>query len=128
MIKNLFCANMDHVQGSFGQALYIHDKVFNAGVPNYIGCRIPVSSELKMPKWEKTLEGFSGTDVLHFIQFGCPIGLVHPLDPVHNVTNHKGARKHPIEVAKYLVEEVCAGRILGPLAKSPFANTTVLSL
>ena len=105
----------------------LHDNIVASGVPNAVGCRLPVVSGLNIDEWRKATEGFYDTDVVEFLEFGWPIGMTgRPPDRIH-VSNHKGATEYPLEVASYVTKGVNKGQIIGPFRQPPFSGGNITS-
>lgn len=121
------CASTAFKRPFVSETLELGEEVYRSGLPNYLGCKIPVESNLKIEAWKCRLEGFQDVDVIKFIEFGWPIGLEGQVSHTQCDTNHKGAREYPLEVVSYLVEEVKAGHVLGPFEVPPCGSKTVIS-
>ena len=78
--------------------------------------RIPLTSGLNIPAWERELQGYPDDRLLQYIKFGFPLSLISP-DRLHNqeVSNHFSARQYPQDIQKYLSKEISLGAMLGPV-------------
>lgn len=97
----------------------IHTSIYQSDVPNFMGCRIPVSSGLNIPLWRSGLVDYHDSQVCDFLEFGWPIGYVKSDLPVTQVGNHKSALLYPESVDKYIAREVCCGTLMGPFRDNP---------
>lgn len=75
--------------------LDVHCQVYDSGMANYVGCRIPVkSSGLKIDYLREVLKDYHDYKLVEYLEFGFPIGLnVSREDFVKpfKVRNHLGA-------------------------------------
>ena len=66
-------------------------SLYPANTPNHIGARIPLQhTKLNIPRWRYHLTGYDGSEIVQFLEFGFPIGLMdntaHTLVPT--LRNH----------------------------------------
>ena len=47
----------------------------NTGLSNYRLARVPISSDLRIDAWERHLQGYPDTRLIHYLKFGFPISL-----------------------------------------------------
>ena len=111
------------------QFVAVAEIVQSTNLPNYKMARIPVSSSLNIPAWEKYLSDYPDKRVIQYLKFGFPLSLTEGHD-LHNtdVSNHASAVQYPEAVTEYLEKEMALGAILGPVAKVPHANYHCSSL
>ena len=114
-------------QGIVMSKIELFEHVHQSGVPNYRGCRIPVSA-FNFSAWENRLVGYEDIAIIDLLKYG------FPLDFDRNRTvsfdgkrNHKGARDHPEFIRKYLSKECDASRIVGPFKKNPLSVPLIVS-
>lgn len=105
----------------------LHNIVAHSGLPNYLGCRIPISTNLKVPNWRTLLADYPDTQLVEFLEFGWPVGHDRVSWPVSDFTNHKGAKEHPTHMDKYLLKEVNVGATLGPFKYNPLDSPLCIS-
>ena len=103
--------------------------VIDSGVPNCLGIRYPVHSNIDILKLRSYLEGYFDEEVCDFLQFGWPIGYTRNIPPVATSVNHKGANEHSDQVDKYLEKELSYQSVIGPidLKNNPFTVPIVTS-
>ena len=53
----------------------LHKIIKASGTYNYLGCRIPVSSQLKVDMWAEQLEGYRDPQLVDFLRYGFPLDL-----------------------------------------------------
>ena len=92
------------------------------GVPNFLGSRIPVSSQLKVEEWERVLVNYWDTQLLELIRYGFPLDFNRNCNLSSDKRNHASAMQFPSHVDTYLAEEKSFGAILGPFMENPIAN------
>ena len=86
-----------------------------SGVPNYRLARIPIHSDLRIEAWERHLQGYPDTRLIHYLKYGFPLSIKsHDKLPITEVRNHFSAIAHSQAVEEYLTKEISAGAILGP--------------
>ena len=100
----------------------LHHEVAKTGLPNYMGARIPVASQLHIPSWKKQLQGYWDAQLLDLLQYGFPLGFNRSCMLKNDVTNHKSAVDHPEHVQAYIDEEMKHGAIIGPFQSHPIAH------
>ena len=99
----------------------IYDVVRGTGLPNALGARIPVPSNLKLHEWEKCLGEIGGrAQLLDFLTYGFPIGYVGPVSDSRHVKNHPSADQYPKQVEAFLDKEISKGGLMGPYSTPPF--------
>ena len=100
----------------------IHKEVQKYDLPNYLGARIPVKSQLNIEAWEELLQGYWDSHLLECLKFGFPLGFNRMCPLRHDKDNHKSASEFPEHVDKYIAEELALGAILGPFDHPPIEN------
>ena len=119
----------DNVVGPFNvdDIISLSDRVYDSGVPNYIGCRIPVPSKLNIPYLENVLPNYSDRQIIEFLKFGWPINYTSHDLPHSKVLNHKGAVEFEDLIDKYVANEIKSGATLGPFTNNPLLGELVTS-
>ena len=97
----------------------LHKIIKNSGTYNYLGCRIPVRSQLKVDNWVQELQGYWDTQLLEFLKYGFPLDFNRDSKLRSEGKNHKSALQFPMDVDAYLQEETQFKAILGPFVDSP---------
>ena len=54
--------------------LELHEIVKMCGKPNLLGARIPLESQLNIPKWKVELKDYWDQQLLQFLEYGFPLG------------------------------------------------------
>lgn len=92
-----------------------------AGLPNFLGARIPVSSGLNVHAWRSELSEYHDKEIVNYIEFGWPVGYHSDKPPVTTYENHQSARSHQADVETFIATELEFGAILGPFTLPPFS-------
>ena len=100
--------------------LTAHRLIRDTGIPNFLGLRIPVQTNLNIASWSKHLVDYFDQQLLDFIEFGFPLDFDRARDLQSTLVNHASARMYPDHVDKYVQEEVDFQAVLGPLDHEPF--------
>ena len=101
--------------------LQIYDVVRSAGLPNYLGARIPLPHGLHMPTWRHYLTGYQQDSLLcDFLEFGWPVNYTSATPPTPATANHGSALAFPQDIQAYLDKEKQHGALLGPFTQPPF--------
>ena len=90
------------------------------GVPNFLGVRIHIASQLNPQRWRSYLAKFWDKQLPDLIEFGFPLdfrrdGILHSTE-----TNHLSALQNTTHVEQYITEELSYGAIHGPYHEKPF--------
>ena len=80
-----------------------HLLIRSSGLPNYLGCRIPVQSQLNIDNWKRYLVGYWDNQITGLLQYGFPCALT-PTE-----TDHTSALKNASHVLDYISEELQFG-------------------
>jgi hypothetical protein len=64
----------------FKNTIQVHDLVWQSGVPNYLGCRIPVHSNINVEFFRTHLQNYNDKIICELLEFGAPIGFEGKLD------------------------------------------------
>ena len=100
----------------------LHEKVKSFNLPNYLGARIPVKSQMNIQAWKSMLKGYWDQQLIQCLEFGFPLGFNRQCPLKHEIINHKSAIEWPQDVKKYIDEEKSFGAIIGPFPEPPIAN------
>ena len=99
----------------------IYQAVKNTGVPNWMGARAPLQSNINIEEWRSLSSGDrEDTQLLDFIQFGFPLAyngpVMHTVEPI----NHSSALKFPTHIEAFIKDELREGALIGPLTSPMF--------
>ena len=103
-----------------------HDTASKHNVPNYMGARVRVVSQLDIRQWRHLLANYEFSRVCDYVEFGFPISLDYK-DFKYNtsVDNHPSASQFPEAVEDYLRTEMSYNAIVGPFRDPPFEKLHV---
>ena len=73
---------------------------------NYIHPRVPVKSELNINTWKYYLQDYYNPLLLHFLEFGFPLGILSRRQLKSESYNHPSAENFPQDVDYYLQTEI----------------------
>ena len=97
---------------------------YPAHTPNYLGARIPlVHTGLKINNWRKHLIGYGeGNELLQFMEFGFPLGLVEKPTLKACERNHGSSYQYFPHMDKFIVTEITRGGLTGPFNLPPWED------
>ena len=100
--------------------LEAHHLVKNSGTHNYLKCRIPVNSHLKIHNWTHFLKDYWDQQIVDLLHYGFPLDFnrTSPLTPTHD--NHKSAITDVEHVRRFVKEELHHQAIMGPFDTVPY--------
>ena len=96
-----------------------HLLIRHSGLPNYLGCRIPIASNIKYDIWAQYLEEYWDKQLPDLLKFGFPLDFDCSCSLYPTEENHKSAILNADHVNKYIVEELHHEAILGPFSDKP---------
>lgn len=105
----------------------LYDEVKSFNLPNFLGAKRTVPSELNLMQWEIELETYHDKEICHFLRCGWPVGYHLDKPPTSVQENHASARMHDLHVKHYIETELSHNAIVGPFVSSPFQPWTKLS-
>ena len=117
--------NEAYIVSPFHMKLYY--DVRNSGVPNYLGVKREIPSDLKCDEWQALLAGYHDSDIVNFLRYGWPVAYSAPHIPVPTMKNHASALRFPKEIDKFIQKELDKDALLGPFETPPFDTWTQIS-
>ena len=99
-----------------------HKYVKQSGKPNFLGCRVPVKSQLNVKAWKDMLSGYWDKQLIHLLEFGFPLDFNRGSNLRCDYKNHSSATDNPRDVETFLTEELQHGAIVGPFDEVPIPN------
>ena len=96
-----------------------HLLIRDSGLPNYLGCRIPVQSHLNIPNWKRYLANYWDHQIIDLLQYGFPLDFDRNCPLIATETNHASALHNNTHVLEYIREELQFEAILGPFSEKP---------
>ena len=91
----------------------------HSGIPNFLGLRIPVKTNLKVSSWREHLCDYFDKQLVDLIEFDFPLDFDRTMQLESTFVNHTSAKKFSEHVEKYLQEELQFEAILGPFSTPP---------
>ena len=124
-IKNTHCRILDssNMSNWIKQAFHIASQY---NVPNYLGARIKVVSQLNTDQFRYLLSDYKFSRVLDYVEYGFPLTLDYEnFNYNTDIVIHKSALEYPIAVEEYLNTEIGHKALVGPYTKPPFTKLHV---
>ena len=115
----------DHIGDKVADPVAQHLRIKPSGVPNFLGLRIPIESQLNVPEWKKLCANYWDQQLIHLVEFGFPLDFNKNSKLCHDDKNHSLAIDFPADVQTYLEEEIKHGAIMGPYDVNPIPNAHV---
>ena len=97
-----------------------HKIIRTSALPNFMGVRISVSSQLNINAFKSYLSKYWDKQIVDLLQYGFPLDFARSriLEGTH--VNNSSALKFPEHVNSYIETEMKYGAILGPFEDHPF--------
>ena len=95
-----------------------HFIVKQTQVPNFLGTRIPIRSQLNVDKWHQYLSEYWDQQLLQLVTYGFPLDFNRQCVLKTDKTNHASALKYPADIEAYLKEEKQYQAVLGPFKEN----------
>ena len=105
----------------------LYYDVRRTGVPNYLGVRRQVPSQLECDEWDARLIDYHDRSLTEFLRYGWPVTYTAAGPPTPTYTNHASALRNTPTIDKFVAKELSKHALLGPFDTSPFAPWTQLS-
>ena len=93
----------------------LHQIVRSSGLPNYLGCRFPLQTQLNISAWRYHLQDYYDSQVLDLLEFGFPLDFDRSRSLRSTEVNHTYALQFQDHIENYLHEEISLGAIHGLL-------------
>ena len=104
----------------FPEHITLYNAVKRTNLPNYLGARIQIPSQINCDAWDHALEGYDDSQVASFLRYGWLGSYTAPDIPTPSAKNHPSATAFMNDVDLFLEKEVRLGAMLGPLKAPPF--------
>ena len=117
--KFVTCQGPDVCWENIPDILQAHRLIRDSGIPNFLGMRIPVKTNLNVSNWKKHLSDYFNQQLLDLIQFGFPLDFDRNVDLCCTHRNHASAVEYASHVDQYIQEELKHGAIMGPFNSPP---------
>ena len=98
-----------------------------SGIPNFMGCKITLTTRLHLEMWEQLLSEYQDKAVVQFLKYGFPISFHGELDPQNSKStqNNRGATDHPDHIEQFLAEELQWGLLWDLLTILPLIRPVI---
>ena len=95
---------------------------YSENTPNYLGARIPLAhTGLDLVNWRRHLVGYADSELLQFLEFGFPLGMVSPeLSPC--TRNHGSSYQYFPYLDKFVTSEITRSGLTGPFKSPPWPD------
>ena len=93
-----------------------HFMIKESGLPNFLKCRIPVTSKLNIDRWRFHWD----QQLPDLLEYGFPIDFDRNSPLLSTFVNHNSALQNAVHVSNYLTGELQHRAIMGPFMKPPF--------
>lgn len=127
IFQNMWPALSDDARRIFPEFASLYDSIKKFNLPNFLGARKTVPSELNLLQWELSLVNYHDREICHFLRYGWPVGYHLPTPPASVQQNHASARMHDEHVKHYINTELSHAAVIGPFKSMPFIPWTRLS-
>ena len=108
--------------------ILLANKITNSGLPNKMGCRIPLKTHWNLELFEKLLCDYHDNEIVDWLRYGFSISHDNSIgDPVPAKINHRGAVWYPQAIDKYFQKEIALGATIGPFIIPPFISKIGIS-
>ena len=98
----------------------LHTQVKASNLPNFMGCRIQLHSQLNIVNWRKYLVNYWDQQLVDLLAFGFPLDFDRSSPLQTTEVNHNSAITYSQHIDKYLQDELQFGAIYGPFDSKPF--------
>ena len=99
--------------------LLLHKRVRESCLPNYMGIRVPVATNLNIANWRHFLVDYWNDQLVDLLEFRFPLDFDRSVKLTSVEDNHKSAKDYEEHVKHYLQEELDHGAILAPFKNKP---------
>ena len=99
--------------------IQLHNTVRRTNCPKFLGCRIPVQTQLKPRAWRYYLQDYWDHQLPDLIEYGFPINFDRSLPLISTEVNHASGHEYGNDIEQYLREEVAINAMYGPFQEKP---------
>ena len=106
-------------------------STYPAYTPNHRGARIPLQhTRLNLDSWRHHLTGYEGAEIIQFLEFGFPIGLLEEPTPtlVPTLRNHGSSYQYFPYLDEFLETGLERRELTGPCRTPPFPEVHISPL
>ena len=96
---------------------------YPAQTPNFKGARIPLlHTGLKIERWRHYLTGYENNEIIQFLEYGFPLGILDKPDIVSCKRNHGSSYDFYPFIDKFIAGEVLKCGLTGPFNAAPWQD------
>ena len=99
--------------------IQLHHLVCQSNCPNFLGCRIPVQTQLKPGAWRHYLQDYWDQQLPNLMEYGFPIDFDRYCPLMSTEVNHTSDHEYGTGIDNYLKEEVAFNAMYGPFQNKP---------
>ena len=121
-------SNPDHIGVKVDDPIAQHLQIKPTGIPNFLGERIPIKSQLNVFEWKKLFADYWDQQLLHLVEFGFPLDFNRNSVLRHDYKNHSSAVDFLSDVQAYLDEEIKQWSNHGPIQCKPHSKFSCFTL
>ena len=118
-LSDLVMPDSTHMGQKIDCPIQQHFHVKSANLPNFLGRRTPIVSQLNVEEWKASLSDYWDQQLFLLIQYGFPLDFNRDCPLYSDMKNHSSAVDFPNDIITYLGEEIQHGAIIGPFDKCP---------
>lgn len=120
IIESSWPETTEKAKQEFPEFCKIYDDIKAYSLPNFLGAKIPVASDMNIANWEEALVDYHDKDLVVFLKYGWPVGFHNKDHPVSIQENHRSAQHHPTHVQRFIDKELGFKALAGPFTEPPF--------
>lgn len=84
----------------------LYTTIKNENLPNFLGAKITLKSDLRLDNWESLLKDYHNRDVCLFLKYGWPVGYEADITLTSVDKNHQSLIQHSAHVKKFINSEL----------------------
>lgn len=85
----------------FPEFASLYGTIKAKNIPNFLGARTPLKSDLNLDKWDEMLELYHDKEICNYLRFGWPVGYEADSPPSTVEENHHSGRQYLDQVKKF---------------------------
>ena len=96
---------------------------YPAGTPNFKGARIPLAhTSLKIGRWRHHLIGYQNVEIIQFLEYGFPLGLMDQPELESCTRNHGSSYEYFSFIDTFIAGEIEKIGLTGPFTEAPWPD------
>lgn len=126
-IQQLWPDISESASKKFPEFAALYSAIKNKNLPNFLGAKITLNSDLILENWESMLKDYHDKDICQFLRYFWPVGYEADVTPSSVQDNHKSANTYPSHVRAFIDTELHHNAVIGPFNEPPFTPWTRVS-